>query len=73
LNIKRSHVKLFDVVKAPIATVDATISLSLLDKLTVDDIEKWEWQKVTIPEARVLSEVRGYEEAGLKVSKPMLS
>lgn len=39
LNVKRSLVKLFDQVKAPLAQIDASISLSLLDKVTVDEIE----------------------------------
>jgi hypothetical protein len=37
--VKRSLIKLFDQVKAPLASIDATISLSLLDKHTVDEIE----------------------------------
>jgi hypothetical protein len=53
--------------KKPVAKLDASISLSLLDRLTVDDIEKRERAKATqIDNAKVLGEVQGYaQEPGL--------
>jgi len=34
-NVKRSVINLFDQVKAPVGKIDATITLSLLDKSTI--------------------------------------
>jgi hypothetical protein len=61
-NVKRSVIKLFDQVKAPLAQVDATISLSLLDKVTINEIEVREKAKQTIPNARVMNQSKGYEK-----------
>lgn len=42
LNVKRSVISLFDQVKAPVGKIDSTITLSLLDKPTIEDIEQRE-------------------------------
>lgn len=77
-NLKRSTITLFDNLRNPIAKLDATICVSLLDKYSVEAIRERERNKGTaIKDARIGHRIDIHEEVedskyDLKVSKPYL-
>lgn len=79
-NLRRSQITLFDSLRNPIAKVDATICLSLLDSYSVEAIRERERKKGTaIKDARIAHkdlEVDDYDNEeqkyDLKVSKPFI-